>query len=84
MQLIQQHHAFKFLTAQVGFGFCLSLYNLKISWIAMQVEKNSTEIQKGERFVIWLVVVLRIYVALATFQPYRDTRFAVLIKYVRF
>ena len=41
-------------------------------WITVRIEKNSTCKQKGEGFVIWLVVVLSIYVALAIFQPYRD------------
>ena len=38
----------------------------------MRIEKNSTFKLKGEGFVIWLVDLLRIYVALAIFQPYRD------------
>ena len=76
MQLIQQHHAYHSwqLKLDLVFTSVRFMYNLKISWITMQVEKNSTYKQKGEGFVIWLVVVLRIYVALAIFQPYRDRR----------
>ena len=75
MQLIQQHHAYHSWQLKLDLVF-VSVYNLKISLITMQVEKNSTCTYKlkGKGFVIWLVVVLRIYVALAIFQPYRDRR----------
>ena len=75
MQLIQQHHAYHSWQLKLDLFFA-SVYNLKISWMTMQVEKNGTctYYLKGEGFVIWLVVVLRIYVALAIFQPYRDRR----------
>ena len=46
MQLIQQHHAYH--SWQLKFDFVFAsvrfMYNLKISWITMQVEKNSTYI----------------------------------------